>query len=84
MNIHPPKSIIILFAGMAAISVAANFLKGAGMADAVQIVPNVVMSQSEETPAVTSSVQTSLLAPSAPIVPLNITPRPERESREDD
>jgi hypothetical protein len=69
---YPPKSIIILFVGMAAIAIVANFLKGAGTAGATQITPAVVASQSEQTPAVTplsvtpttSAAQTQTPSPS--------------------
>jgi hypothetical protein len=53
MNIHTPKSVMVLFIGMAAIAIAANFLKGAEAGGATQIAPGVVVPHSEQTFATT-------------------------------
>lgn len=50
MNLHPPRSIIVLLVSMAAIVIGGNFLKGVGMAGAAQIAPSVVASQNQQAP----------------------------------
>ena len=97
---HLPKSIIILFVGMAAIAVAANFLKGVETAGATQIAPSMVMSRAEQIPAATLSSATPTMAtqgqaqasslvqtlsPSpAPTTLPSITTHRARDPREDD